>query len=108
MIKVHFGGMKYDNEKKIGIRKKTIPSPKLLEFNSRASYGEVMHTAIPVFFPNGDDNLSHYSLAGTSGVPFEGDREKWTLGAFLKKCKFPPSKIRLYVMYKPQVFSLLI
>ena len=32
---------------------------------------------IPVFFPNGDDNLSRYSLAGSSGVPFEvaGQRE---------------------------------
>ena len=96
----------YDPVKEIGIRKK-IPSTTLLEFNSRASYGEVMHTVIPVFFPNGDDNPSHYSLAGTSGVPFEVDREEWTLGAFLKKRKFQPSKIRLYVMYKPQVFSLL-
>ena len=63
-----------------------------------------MRRTIPVFFPNGDDNLSRYSLAGSSGVPFEvRDREKWTLEAFLKEYKFQPSKIRLYVMYKPQV-----
>ena len=42
-MQLHFGGMMYDPVKEIGIRKK-IPSTTLLEFNSRASYGEVMHT----------------------------------------------------------------
>ena len=88
--------------KRVGIRKKTIPSPRAFEFNSRASYEEVMGTVKSVFFPNGDDNPSHYSLvAGSSGVPFE---EKWTLAAFLKEYNASPSKIRLYVVYNPQVY----
>ena len=109
-MKLHFGGMIHDPVKKIRtIRKKTIPSPRLIEFDSEASYEEVMCTTIPIFFPGGDGNPSHYSLlAGTSGEPFEVDREKWTLGAFLKERKSPPSKTRLYVLYKPQVFSVLI
>ena len=74
------------------------------EFNSRASYEEVMGTVKPVFFPNGDDNLSHYSLAGSSGVSIKVDKEKWTLEAFLKECKISPSRIRLYVVYNPQVY----
>ena len=90
--------------KRIGIRRQTIPSPRPFEFNSRASYEEVMGTVIPVFFPNGDDNPSHYSLAGSSGVPFKVDKDKWTLEAFRKEYKTPPSKIRLYVMYNPQVY----
>ena len=102
-MQLQFGGMVYDPVKMAGIRKKTIPPPRSFEFNSTASYEEVMGTVKPVFFPNGDDNLSHYSLAGSSGVPFEVEKEKWTLGEFLKKCKTPPSKIRLYIMYKPQV-----
>ena len=102
LMQVHFGGMVYDLEKMAGIRMK-IPSPRSFEFNSKASYEEVMGTLIPVFFPNGDGNRSHYSLARSSGVPFKVDKEKWTLGEFLKKCKTPPSKIRLYIMYKPQV-----
>ena len=99
---MRFGGKIYDPVKRVGIRRQTIPSPRSFEFNSRATYDEVMGTVIPVFFPNGDDNPSHYSLvAGSSGVSFE---EKWTLEAFLKRCNTPPSKIRLYVMYKPQVY----
>ena len=61
-----------------------------------------MGTLKPGFFRNGDDNLSHYSLvAGSSGVPLE---EKWTLEAFLKEYSASPSKTRLYVVYKPQVY----
>ena len=97
--------MIYDPVKKVRIRKKTIPSPRFYEFNSTASYEEVMGTVIPAFFPNGDDNPSHYSLvAGLSGVPIKVDKEKWTLEAFLKEYSASPSKIRLYVMYKPQVY----
>ena len=94
----------YDPVKKVGIRKKTIPSPQFYKFNSRASYDEVMDKIIPAFFPNGDDNPSHYLLAGSSGVSFKVDKEKWTLEAFLKECKISPSRIRLYVMYNPQVY----
>ena len=96
------GGKIYDPVKRLVIRKKTIPPPRDFEFNSTASYEEVMGTLKPAFFRNGDDNLSHYSLvAGSSGVPFG---EKLTVKAFLKERNTSPSKIRLYVVYKPQVY----
>ena len=108
-MKLHFGSMIHDPVKKImTIKKKTLPSPGLIEVDSEASCEEVMRKTIP-FFPGGDDNPSHYSLlTGTSGEPFEVDREKWTVGTFLKERKSPPSKTRLYVLYKPQVYSVLI
>ena len=108
-MKLHFGSMIHDPVKKtMTIKKKTIPPPRVIEFDSEASLEEVMRKTIP-FFPGGDDNPSHYSLlAGTSGEPFEVDREKWTVGAFLKERKSLPSKTHLYVLYKPQVFSVLI
>ena len=103
---VHFGGMEYDRKKKTGIKKRKSPSPRHLKFKSRASYEEVMRGARHVFFPNGDADLSRYSLANSAGVPYEVlDKEKWTLGAFIKEIKLPLSKIRLY---KPQVYSVLI
>ena len=87
---------------------KVLLSRRRIEFDSEASLEEVMRKTIP-FFPGGDCKPSHYSLlASTSGEPFEVDREKWTLRAFLKEHKSSPSKTRLYVMYKPQVYSVLI
>ena len=59
-----------------------------------------------VFFKDEDSDLSNYSLAASSGISFEIDKDNWELGKFLNEHSFRPSKLRLYLMHMqhdPQV-----
>ena len=94
----------YEPDLQRGVKKKTIPSPRVVDFAKSALYEEVLQQAKDIFFREDEHDLGDYCLAGPSGVPFQvDDPTDWVLYEFLKQHGFQPSKLCLYIMYKPEV-----
>lgn len=98
------GGMIYDSVRQRGIKKKSIPNPRIIDFPKSASYTDVVMQCREIFFP--DDykyGLSHFCLAGPTGVPYDIDEEDWVLQEFIKSHGYQPSKLRLYLLFNTEV-----
>ena len=101
-MQLHIGGMMFNTTSRKGIKRKDLPSPKIVDFDACSSYEDIVMKGKELFFPQESDNFDAYSLAGSSGVPFDiADKENWVLGDFLKEHGFQPSKLRLYILYNP-------
>lgn len=88
----------FNKEKQCGVKKKNIPSPRIIDFHKSSSYEDIINKGRSVFFENESDDLTCYSLCGPSGFPFE-IASRWVLEEFMKHHGFQPSKLRLYIMY---------
>lgn len=96
----------YDTRSQKGTKRKTLPSPRVIDFDATATYMDVVKRAKESFFPENTDDMNAYSLAGTSGIPFDVDnKENWVIGEFLKEHGYQPSKLRLYIIYDPEKVS---
>ena len=82
-----------------GTRKKGLPSPRIIDFDLLSSYDDVLDKAKDIFFPKEANDLNAYSLATSSGVAFDINKENWRLGDFLKDHSFQPSKVRFYILF---------
>ena len=101
---LHMGGMVYDEERQHGVKRKSIPHPRVMNFHKAASYNEVLDQARDIFFSDAEHDVSHYSLAGPLGVPYEiSDPEDWVLQEFMKEHDFQPSKLRLYSVFNAKL-----
>ena len=87
-----------------GIKKKGIPPPRIIDLDVCSTYDEVLKQTKQIFFPDSTNDNSYFSLAGTSGLPFEVE-ENWSLGDFLKSHGFQPSKLRLYILSKVSIHN---
>ena len=91
--------MVYSVEEENGIKRKSIPPPRMVDFVKGSTYEEVIQRGRDLFFTSYTNELSNYCLAGPAGVPFHiEDEEEWSLEEFMKEHGFQPSKTRLYVM----------
>ena len=103
------GGMIYNEELQRGIKKKTIPPPRIVDFSKAASYSEVIEQAKAVSFSDSKNDNSCFALAGPSGTLYEiQDSENWILQDFMKKHGFQPSKLRLYIVYNSMVRNIIL
>ena len=65
-----------------GIKRKDLPSPKIVDFDAGSSYEDIVMKGKELFFPQESDNFDAYSLTGSSGVLV--DKENWILGDFFE------------------------
>lgn len=80
----------------------------MIDFPRGALYEEVLEKKRENFFSDKTEDITAYCLAGSSGVPFDiEDPEDWVLQDFIKEHNFQPSKLRLYVVYVPQVSNIM-
>ena len=101
------GGMVFDEELGRGIRKKNLPTPRIIEFARSCNYEEVIREAKDTFFPENSDSLANYVLADSGGAPFViKEPDDFILSEFLKDHNLQPSKLRLYIMHYPEVSTI--
>ena len=100
---IHMEGMIYDSARQCGVKRKSIPNPRIVDFSQSASYTEVLTQSREIFFPENEYSLSHFCLAGASGLPYDVDEEDWVLKDFIKSHGFQPSKFRLYLLFSAEV-----
>ena len=96
--------MVFEQELQRGVKKKTIASPRVIDFPKSSCYEDIIRKGKSVFFGDETDDIGCYHLCGPSGVPFDIKcPDDWVLQDFLKEHGFQPSKLRLYVMHVPEV-----
>ena len=71
------GGMVYEPDLQWGVKNKTIPSPRVVDFAKFAVYEEVLQQPKDIFFRENEHDLSDYCLAGPSGVPYQVEDPTW-------------------------------
>lgn len=100
-------GMAFDPEQQKAVRRRTIPPPSAMRFSGSITYEEILKIGKDHFFPELDCSLESFCLADASGVTYQIlDKATWTLSQFLKEIGVAPSKLRLYILYHPEVRAL--
>ena len=93
--------MIYVSELDRGVKKKHLPSPRIVDFMRSSNYEDVIKLGKELFFKEETDDLELYCLCGTSGIPFHiEDKDNWNIYDFMKDHGYQPSKFKLYVMLK--------
>lgn len=96
--------MIYDEELQKGVKRRFIPAPVNVSFPSTATYDDVITIGRETFFPDENSALDTFCLCDSSGTMFKvDDNSSWVLSEFLQNTGQPPSKLCLYVMWKPTV-----
>ncbi len=67
--------MVYDVIQEKGVKRKNIPSPKMISFPKATTYAELIKQRKETFFPSGPPDLSSCCLVGAAGVPFDINNE---------------------------------
>ena len=96
--------MLFDESLGKGVRKRYIPASQTITFSANATYDLVIQKSQEIFFPDeAREQEDLFCLADSSGIPYEiGNKCEWKLSEFVQGLKLPPSKLRLYVMYRPK------
>jgi hypothetical protein len=95
--------MVFDADQQKAVRKRTIPPPSAMSFNSSLTYDEVLKIGKESYFPELDCSLESFCLGDASGVLYQiKDKATWTLSQFVKEVGVAPSKLRLYVVFRPE------
>ena len=96
--------MIYDDELQKGVKKRFIQPPVNVPFPSTATYDDLIKFGRETFFPDESSPLDTFCLCDSSGTMFKvEDRSIWVLSEFVQNSGQPPSKIRLYVTWRPMV-----
>ena len=97
--------MAFDADKQKAVRRRTIPAPMAMQFNGSCGYDEILKIGKETFSPDFDDSpLESFSLSDAGGILYcIQDKAAWTLSKFVKELGIAPSKLRLYIVYRPEV-----
>ena len=68
--------MVYNVKEEKGIKRKSIPPPRMVDFVKGSTYEEVIQRRRDLFFTSYTNELSNYCLAGPAGVPFHIEDEE--------------------------------
>ena len=68
-----------------GVKKKHLPSPRIVDFMRPSNYEDVIKIGKELFFKEETDDLKLYCLCGTSGISFHiEDKDSWNIYDFMK------------------------
>ena len=98
--------MVYDEDLEKGVKKRYIPPSEIMTFPSSAPYDLVIQKGRETFFPNDTSEADCFCLADSGGVPYViEEKSDWVLSEFVQKLKQAPSKLRIYLMYRPKALT---
>ena len=91
--------MAFDFDQERAVRRRTIPAPAAMSFNTSISFEKILKIGKEKFFPDFNCPLESFCLGDSCGVIYEiKDKSTWTLSNFVKEIGVPPSKVRLYIV----------
>ena len=100
----------FDSDQQKAVRRRTIPPPSSISFAISTTYEDILEIGKNYFFPEFIDcPLDFFCLADSSGILYQiKEKAAWTLSEFIKEIGVSPSKIRLYIVYRPEVSIIII